>query len=300
MTLWKGKTRGGALGYKIFIFFLRNLDISFSYFILRFVAFYFVFFSPTAFKAIFNFYHYGLKFNFSRSIMMIYKNYYSFGQTLLDKVAVQAGFYSKFSYDFDDEKLLRQMIEEKTGGILISAHLGNWEIAAHLLDRLDAKFRIVMLDAEHQKVKKQLENVVGNKKIDVIVVKDDNSHIFEIYNSIKNGDFICFQGDRFIEGSKTIITDFLAKKAEFPLGVFYLGQKFNIPISFVFALKTAPKHYKFFLSPRKYFSNKSDRTQLDIEIHKIVNEYAYNLEQMVRKYPEQWYNYYSFFYNENQ
>ncbi len=300
MTLWKGKTRGGALGYKIFIFFLQNFDISISYFILRFVAFYFVFFSPNAFKAIFNFYHDGLNFSFGRSIMMIYKNYYSFGQTLLDKVAVQAGFYNKFSYDFDDEKLLRQLIEEKTGGILISAHLGNWEIAGHLLYRLDAKFRIVMLDAEHQKVKKQLENVVGNKKIDVIVVKDDNSHIFEIYNSIKNGDFICFHGDRFIEGSKTIITDFMGKKAEFPLGVFYLGQKFNIPISFVFALKTAPKHYKFFLSSRKYFSNKSDRTQLDIEIHKIVNEYACNLEQMVRKYPEQWYNYYSFFYNENQ
>jgi len=299
MNSWTGKTRGGMLGYKIFFFLLRNFEINISYFFLRFVTFYFVFFSPKAFKAIHKFYHSGLKYSSSKSLLMIYKNYYSFGQSILDKIAIQSGFYNKFSYDFNDEKYLLQLIEKKSGGILISAHLGNWEIAGYLLNRLNAKFKIVMLDAEHRKIKRMLENVMGEKRIDVIVVKNDNSHVFEIYDSIKNGDFICIQGDRFIEGNKTVLIDFLGNKAQFPVGMYYLGVKFNLPVLFVFAIKTEAKHYKFFVFPAKNLIHKPSEI-LKNKTSEIICEYVNYLEKMVIKYPEQWYNYYNFFYTEDK
>ena len=54
MSSWEGKTRGGVLGYKIFVWTLKNLGISFAYLLLRFVVFYFVFASGKSFTAIFD------------------------------------------------------------------------------------------------------------------------------------------------------------------------------------------------------------------------------------------------------
>ena len=45
MAAWKGKTRGGLTGYKIFIAILKNLGLPFAYLLLYFVAFYFFVFA---------------------------------------------------------------------------------------------------------------------------------------------------------------------------------------------------------------------------------------------------------------
>jgi len=46
-------------------------------------------------------------------------------------------------------------------------HLGNWEIAGHLLYRVKAKINIVMFEGEHEKVKEYLDSVKGEKNINV-------------------------------------------------------------------------------------------------------------------------------------
>ena len=48
MSSWQGKTRGGLLGYKIFVFLLRTSGLKAAYALLRFVAAYFVIFAPSA------------------------------------------------------------------------------------------------------------------------------------------------------------------------------------------------------------------------------------------------------------
>lgn len=294
MSSWKGKTRGGVLGHKIFIFLLKNFDISVAYFVLRFVVFYFVFFSPKAFKSIFYLYNERLGFSFIKSFFYIYKNYYSLGQVLLDKVALLAGFYNKFTYDFEDEIYLKTMIEENTGGILISAHLGNWEFSSQLLNRLEGKFNIVIFDAEHERIKEQLSLVLVNKKLNVILIKDDLSHIYEINNALRNKEFICIHGDRYVANSKTISHNFLGEEANFPVGVFYLAAQYHVPVSFVYAIKSSNKHYKFFATPPKYFSGSNDKKNKNEKIKEVVNDYVENLEMMVKKYPEQWFNYFNF------
>ncbi|AHM59741.1 lipid A biosynthesis acyltransferase [Flammeovirgaceae bacterium 311] len=285
MSSWKGKTRGGLLGYKIFIFVLRRLGLRAAYALLRVVAAYFVVFAPTASKSMWVYFRDILGYPTTKALAALYQNYYVFGQTLLDKVALMAGLKTPFTYTFEGEEHLRNFRENNTGGILISAHLGNWEVAGFLLKRLDMNINIVMFEAEHEKIKEYLGQVMQNRNINIIPVKQDLSHIFLINKAIRNKEVICMHGDRFVEGGRVASVEFMGRKANFPLGPFTLAAKLGVPYTFVYAVKSSETHYHLSATPQQQSNGRP---------YEILEAYTASLECKVRQYPLQWFNYYRF------
>ena len=279
------------LGYKIFVWTLKHLGLSFAYFLLSFVVIYFVLASGKAFRAIFNFYHQVMKYGRVKSFFSIYRNYYLFGQILLDKVAMLAGFRQKFTFDFEGEEFLRQM---QDGGVLISAHVGNWEIAGQLLNRLEKRINIILFDAEHRQIKGYLTDVLSERNVNFIVIRDDYSHLLEIKTALSNKEIIAMHGDRFIEGNKTVELGFLGIPALFPIGPVNLAAKFRVPVSFVFAVKERSSHYHFYATPLHQVSFTANLRQREENIREALVIYTRKFEEIVRKYPLQWFNYYDF------
>ncbi|MFH0866736.1 MAG: lipid A biosynthesis acyltransferase [Bacteroidota bacterium] len=237
MPSWSGKTRGGKTGYRIFALSIKHLGLPFAYFILKLVVVYFFVFSPKSVRTSFHYFHNIFKYGTFKSILKIFNNYYIFGQTLIDRLALMAGYKTKLTFDFDGEDHLRKMADNKTGGLLISAHIGNFEIAGHLLKRLNVKVNLLMLNAEHQRIKEFQENVFKDIGVNIITIQNDYSHIFEIKKACENKEIVCMLGDRFMEGSKTLAAKFLNDDAMFPTGPFYMAMKYNVPVSFVFGMK---------------------------------------------------------------
>lgn len=293
MAEWKGKTRGGIVGYRIFITVLKYLGLPVAYFLLRFVAFYFFVFNPASFRNIYYFYRNRLGFGAFRSVLAIYRNYYVFGQVLLDKFAVMGGFNPGFSFNFDGEDHLRKLVNDKSGGLLISAHTGNFEMAGHMLERLDTKVNIIMLDAEHQKIKEYLSTFT-RKSFHIIPVGEDNDHVYEISKALKNHEIICMHGDRFLPGSKTLVCEFLGERASFPTGPFYLAMKFGVPVSFVFAMKDSKFRYHFYATPPRRYDLQLSPAKRDDMLKNIITGYITAMEEKVEQYPYQWFNYYNF------
>jgi len=293
VATWKGQSRGNILGYRIFVTLLKYVGLPPAYFILRFVALYFFFFAPASFRIIFSLYRHKLGFGFIRSILAVYCNYYEFGQVLLDKTATMAGFRAKFTFDFEGEDHLRKMASANTGCLLISAHIGNFEMAGHLLERLQSRVNILMLDAEHQHIKQYL-NLFTRKSFQVIPIRKDNSHVYDIKRVLENKEILCMHGDRFVKGSKNIECMFLGEKALFPTGPFYLAMKYGIPVSFVFAMKEGRRHYHFYAtSPRNYPQQHSPGKR-DEMLRMLITDYVIVMESKLRQYPYQWFNYYNF------
>ncbi len=289
MSSWKGKTRGGVLGYKIFIFAIKYGGLKVAYSLLIFVALYYWAFTNK--KPLKYFYHNRLRKSKVKSLLFIYKLYYRFGQILIDKIAILGNINKKFTFDFDGEHHIRDM---KSGGILIGAHMGNWEIAGQLLQgRLPSKINIIMFDEEHQRIKNLLDNVLKDKSFEIIPLKQDMSHIYRINQIINNHELIVMNGDRYVKGSKTIEYDFLGKKAVFPAGPFHIALKFNVPVSFVFALKESNTHYHFYASEPKIYSFESSEDKKNM-FDEILKDYIFELEKKVESYPDQWFNFYDF------
>lgn len=288
MSSWKGKTRGGLLGYRIFIFILRNVGLIPAYGLLYVVSGYYWLFTNKKYPVYYL--HNRLGYSKTRAFFLTYRMYHNFGRVLIDKVAALSGSYTKFTYNFEGEHHLHSL---KDGGMLIGAHLGNWEIAGELLKRIDTPVHIVMFDEEHRRIKKMLENVMKGKTFSMIPIKKDMSHIYRINHALKNKELIVMHGDRYVEGSKTIRARFLGEDADFPAGPFHISVKFGVPVTFVFALKENRRHYHFFATPpRKYIPGPTNNREETLQ--ELVKDYIFELENKVRTYPLHWFNFYDF------
>lgn len=291
MPRWQGKSRGNALGYRIFVVICKTLGLAPAYLLLRFVAFYYFLFSWQSSRHSFAYFHERLKYSRIKAKWSVFRNYYVFGQTLIDKIVVMAGLPNRFTYTFEGEENLHAMVHGGRGGMLISAHVGNWEAAGHLLKRLDTRINVVMYDAEHQRIKHYLEEVTGGRNFNVIVIREDLSHVYAISEALQKNELICLHADRFLEGNKTEIRTFLGAGAHFPSGPFALAAGFRVPVSMVFAFKETSTHYHFFGSApieRRADENKAQFTT------RLLDTFVADLEQKVKLYPEQWFNYYNF------
>jgi predicted LPLAT superfamily acyltransferase len=287
MAQWDGKSKGTVLGYKIFVFFIKKMGIQVSYFVLYFVASYYFLFLKKSNQAIFYYFKERLGYSYFKSKKMVFKSYYTFGQTILDKISISAGMRNKFTYEFDGVEILKKLLQEKKGGVLISAHIGNFEIAEHFFSEIDVDFQInlVTTDLEHSAIKNYLEKISKKSSIKLILIKDDLSHIFEINAALARNELVCFTGDRYFEGVKSLSEKLLGEEANFPAGPFLIASRLKVPVVFVYVMKEPNLHYHLYT--REAQVNHRDEKAL-------LKEYAQSLESMLKKYPLQWFNYFDF------
>lgn len=292
MPGWSGKSKGGTVGYRFFIALIRHTSIRFTYFFVRIVALYYLMVSR---KAAMRFYFRKvLGYGRLKAFWSIYKNFCLLGEILVDKVAMLSGAKTDYTFSFEGEKHLHAMSEEGNGGVLIGAHMGNWEVAGQLLERINTRVNIVMLEAEREKIRETLDRVMVNKRLNVISHREDYSHLFAIDEAFRKNEFVVIHGDRYLPGSNTVTVPFMGIPARFPSGPLYLASKKGVPVSFVYSLKDSGTHYHFYATPGKIFPYPSRMKTRKEEIRKMVESYVDSLEFMVRKYPLQWFNYYHF------
>lgn len=286
-TEWKGKSRGTVLGYKIFVFFIKKVGLGSAYFILYFVAAYFCFFALSSSRSIYYYLNKRLKYPKFKSVLKIFQSYYVFGQTIIDKVAISSGLRNRFTYEFDGVELINETLRQKKGGILISAHLGNFEIAEHFFGELEENAAISLLttDTEHTAIKDYLDGVVQKSNIKFIYIKEDLSHIFHINAALARNEIVCITGDRYFEGAKFLTQDLLGQEAKFPSGPFLLASRLKVPVLFVYVMKETNTHYHLYA--RRAKAKHRDAKEL-------LKEYTESVQWMLGKYPLQWFNYFDF------
>lgn len=290
---WKGKSRGTVLGYKIFIFCIKKLGLPSAYFVLYFVAGYFCFFAKDSTESSYYYFRKRLQYSRFKSFLSIYKSYFVFGQTIIDKIAISSGLKSKFTYDYDGIELIKEVLKQKKGGILISAHVGNFEIAEHFFGELEENDSISLLttDIEHTAIRNYLDTITKKSNINIILIKDDLSHIFEINAALTRNEIVCITGDRYIKDSKYLTQELLGRVAKFPAGPFLIASRLQVPVLFVYVLKESRKHYHL-------YARSCEVKHRDAQ--GLLKKYTQSLEWMLNKYPLQWFNYFDFWNANNE
>lgn len=287
MAQWDGKSKGTVLGYKIFVFFIKNVGVRSAYLVLYFVAFYYFLFLKKSNRAIFYYFNKRLNFSFLKSKWMVFRSYYTFGQTLIDKISISAGLREKFTYEFDGVEILKKLLAEQKGGVLISAHIGNFEIAEHFFGEIDLDFKINLIttDLEHTAIKNYLETIAKKPAVKFIIVRDDMSHIFDINTALSRNELVCFTGDRYFEGVKCLSQNLLGETARFPAGPFLIASRLKVPVVFVYVMKEANLHYHL-------YAREAEVKHRDEQA--LLRAYTESVEAMLEKYPLQWFNYFDF------
>lgn len=105
-----------------------------------------------------------------------------------------------------------------------------------------------------------------------------------------NKEYVCFQGDRYLNADKLLTCTFMGQEASFPIGPFLLATRMKVPVVFYFAMREAKQtyHFHFVLAEKVSGSREKRAEQL------LLEQYVNALEKIIRQYPEQWFNYYPF------
>ncbi|MCB0760145.1 MAG: lysophospholipid acyltransferase family protein [Flavobacteriales bacterium] len=289
MASWDGKSRGSLLGYKIFVLTIKWGGVHLAYALLKIVSFYFFLFAKKPRKAIEDFYINALKMDSQLAKKTCRKNFRLIGQSIIDKVAFLSGKGDKYGFAFDGHDILVDLEKQGKGGILISGHVGNWDIAGNMLKSTDltVPVNVVMFENEVQAIKKFMDQETGGNRFKVISIGNDLSHIIQINAALNKGEFVCIHGDRFVGKVKTMTVPFFGRDARFPAGPFEIAAKFKAPVTFVFNVKKSDFEYQ--LSATKPIREEITSAQ------DVVERYVDILEEKTRQYPEQWFNYYDFY-----
>ena len=249
------------------------------------VPFYFAF--SKGYKPMYHYFNRRLGYRPLRAFFSVYRNYCRFSQVILDRFYMFSG--GKFDMEVENYHLYQELADGEPGFMILSAHVGCYELAGYTLVATKKRFNALAFGEEAEAIVENRERLFKDTNIRIIPVKDDLSHLFALNDALDNGESVSFPSDRLLGKQRTVECEFLGSPARFPMGPFALAAQRDLPVLTVNVMKTSAKRYKVFVNRLQKEGEKRDE-----RIKGYVRQYVGHLEEVLRLYPEQWFNYYEF------
>lgn len=179
-------------------------------------------------------------------------------------------------------ELIEDAIASKKGAILITGHLGNWELAGAYVAA-----RGVPLDAIVRGQSNPLfENYINStrSRIGMTVVHDQEA-VRRTPRSLRDGRAVAFVADQGVRGLASTFVPFFGRPAKTPRGAAVFAIRYKVPTLFVAVLRQPSGRYNFYVEEVP-LPNTGDREQ---DVDTIVATYTTMLERWVTVAPEQYF-----------
>jgi Kdo2-lipid IVA lauroyltransferase/acyltransferase len=168
------------------------------------------------------------------------------------------------------------------GTILLTAHLGNWELGGRLLALDSARPTHVVVAAE---VDPAVQRFLRGGPAPVrFVTRSDPTAALGLLAALRRNEIVAMQGDRALGTRGDVSVDFFGAPARFPLGPFLLARAAGAPIVSAFCALGADRRYTITLGAPLHVVADGERAALA--------RWVSALEAAVRRHPEQWFNFF--------
>ncbi len=177
---------------------------------------------------------------------------------------------------------VERIARSRGGFISPSAHVGNWELAGRLLAGRTARTTHVVV-AEEEAL--ELERWVRREGDGVRFVPRSRPAIsVELVAALRRGEVVAVQGDRALGTRGDVLIPFFGAPAPFPLGPFLLASAVGVPLVPAFCLLDSNHQYAV-----KIAEPVTVPRGAEVE---AARAWVAVLEDVVRQYPTQWFNFF--------
>lgn len=285
---WSGNTFGNGFMHKWLIRILRHSDVRIWYaFSAVFIIPFCMIFVPGV-RAVWHYFRHRQKYGRWKSLRMTYVNLVLFAQVVIDKFAMYAG--KKMKLKVENYGLFKQLAAQEDGFVMLSAHIGNYELADYELVSDRKPFNALVYAQEKEAVMKGRKSLFSGNNIRMIPITADMSYLFKIDHALAGGEIVSIPADRVFGSTKTVEVDFLGGKALLPFGPFSVPAMRGLNVIAVNVMKTSITGYTAYVTRLDYDKQASRKQQ----VRQLADGYAKELERMLGLYPAQWYNYFEF------
>ncbi len=222
----------------------------------------------------------------------VWRQYHNFTHVYLDRYKLYDR--NDLSYTSEGMEHLERAIREKTGGIILMSHVGNWEIAAHLLRRTGLRLMLYMGIKNKEQIERVQKQSLEETGIRIIAVEQEGGSPFDLIEGIdfiRGGGLVSLAGDRLWRNDqRAIAVRFLGRRAVLPETPHLFALLSGAPLFTFFAFRTGKRSYHFSITPPRYVraAARSGRTGA---ISRSAQEYADLLAETARAHPFEWYHF---------
>lgn len=190
--------------------------------------------------------------------------------------------------DLHERDLLAEALQEGRGAILLTGHLGNWDMAANRLSGYGRPISVVMAREANTTTHEYVRQVRAQAGLRIIYSDASVFSSLNVIHALRQNDIVAIQLDRPLGAGRTRLVPFFGVPAAFPSGPFVLARISGAPLIPVFVPRVGPRHYtirlggKFTLAGETRDSPAQDR---------VMEEVIRVFEQIVREHPTQWFQF---------
>lgn len=285
---WKGTTFGTSRMHRWLIASMRFLPLELMYagaFI--FVIPFCMLFAHKGYISQYRFFRRRLHQGHISSFWHTYLNHCLFATVVIDRFNMYGG--GTFQFSIDHYERYQQLAKQSKGFVMLSAHVGNYELAGYKLRASDKPFNALVYAGEAPTVMENRARMLKENNIQMIPIGNDMSHLFAISSALGRGESVSIPADRLFGANRSYAINFMEAEAKFPVGPFAVAAQREVAVLAVNVMKTGVRRYH--ISIEELQSKAADHHQ---RAEELAHAFVRNLEHTVRQYPLQWYNYYDF------
>ncbi|MCE3255056.1 MAG: lipid biosynthesis lauroyl acyltransferase [Rickettsiaceae bacterium] len=185
------------------------------------------------------------------------------------------------SLDEESAKNIEYIKKNFNGGIIFSAHIGNWEIGPKIFLENGMNVKTVYRPLNNPLVEDMTAKM---RKVELISKSSKGSK--QIINEIKDGNYVIILADQ--RTSDGILVPFFNRPALTTASIAKLALKYNVPLIPARSIRIG-REFKFLVKVEKPIEfQKTDNINGDFVAHltTIVNQ---KLEEWIKQYPSQWF-----------
>lgn len=228
----------------------------------------------------------------------VLKHFKNFGDKIISSLQAWLGEIHPRDIQWQNRKLVFDLVEQKKGALVISAHFGCLEMtrATHSQEK-GLKIIPLMYMKNSQIFRGFLREVNPNAEKEIIYVDSIHPGIaIEIHNRMAKGEFIAILADRIAPNSpdRAVEVDFFGEKARLPEGPFALAMSLGCPVFAFFSFYDEALGKYCANWEKLEFKRPESREERRAEIANSAQLFANTLEKHCRQAPYQWFNFFDF------
>jgi len=282
------RKRGNTLGLAIFQSSLKLFGLSGAYGLLYIVCLYYLLFDRPAVTSSMAYIKRRFRsYGFWRRLLGVYRIFINQGRHLIDRYYLISGL-GRFDIELCGYDKLNSILgESQKGVILLTAHVGNWQVAMTSLERLGKAVYLVMRPEDNAAVKDALNIDSEQGEIKIISSEGFLGGVVEIMSAIDQGGLVSIMGDRSYGQSFTEAV-LMGNRVKLPHGAFSIAAAAQCPVVVLLSAKLSEKKYivdvSHIIGPVR--GTKAEKKE---KLGACVQEFAFALDDYAARYPFQWF-----------
>ena len=214
------------------------------------------------------------------------------GKALIDRATIGIkGVESIDIVSHDLDKLLA-LIREGHGLILLTAHVGCWQIAMAQLRSFNTPVSLLLHREEGDVDLHYFEHTGVSAPFRIIDPLGYMGGVLEMMDVLRKGEVVSIMGDRVFGSDKnTVSVNFLGGKVRFPFSAFKLASATGAPIAVHLSYKSGPDSYEFMLD--RAIRVPAGLGKTEEAFRPYVAQFAEALESYTQRYPYQFFNFFN-------